>query len=207
VVRPVYGYCGNRRNRGVTGNSASAFDKIDKMSVWLVHGGIRMKDNKLFAVIILGLFLLSCGPKAYLWQGQYTSIQTIKEPKEDFLVDDYVVVGYDLFETNKEASIPYKFIVLKDEKKVAEFYLTGSVSVNYMLTLLNEGKHLYDISDASQKNKYYLEELGPRCKDAKHYLAKRERCVTYKSYNTMPSYKYVKSDVQTVLLGGEVESE
>ncbi|KPL15061.1 hypothetical protein AMJ74_02275 [candidate division WOR_3 bacterium SM1_77] len=166
-----------------------------------------MRDIKLCVIILLGIILLNCGPNKFLWQGQYTSIQTVKEPKEDFLVDDYIVVAYDLFENTKDVSIPYKFVVLKEEEQVAEFFLTDRPSVNYMNTLLKEGKDIYDISDMMQEGKYYLEEIGPRCEDAHDYLAKSKEYVTYKSYNTKPSYSYVKSDVVTVLLGGVVKSD
>lgn len=166
-----------------------------------------MRYTKFFVVIILGIFLFNCGPKKFFWQGQYTSIQTVKEPKEDFLVNDYIVVGYDLSETNKSVSIPYKFVVLQEEEKVSELFLIDRPSANYMNALMSEGKDIHDISDMMQEGKYYLEEMGPRCEDAQYYLAKSKEYVTYKSYTTMPSYKYVKSDVKTVLLGGIIESE
>lgn len=166
-----------------------------------------MKNTKLFIVILLGMFLLSCAPKKFLWQGQYTSIQTVKDPKEDFLVGDYIVIGYNLFETDKNVNIPYNFVVLEREIRVAEFFIINMTSPNYIHALLNGRKDIYDIPDIMQEDKYYLQEIGPRCEDAQYYLAKSERYVTYKSYNTMPSYEYAKSDVKTVLLGGIVESE
>ena len=166
-----------------------------------------MRDIRLCVIIVLEIVLLNCGPKRFLWQGQHIAIQTVKEPKEDFLVDGYIVVGYDLSESAKDASVPYKFVVLKEKEQVAEFFLIDRPSANYMNVLVKEGKDIYDISDMMEEEKYYLEETGPRCEDTQHYLAKSKEYVTHKSYSTKPSYSYVKSDVVTVLLGGAVTSD
>lgn len=46
---------------------------------------------------VLGLIVLmfsACAPKGALWQGEYITITTTEKPKEDFKVDDYIVISY-----------------------------------------------------------------------------------------------------------------
>ena len=135
-------------------------------------------DDGYTTYVMFGTIFSYCPPKAFSWQGKHIKIQTIEQPKEDFIVEDYVVVGYAPCEYQKDAKRLYKFALFQNGEQVHVITLDQH---DYMTTMY--------FLEAETGNSGGSNNMGMH--------------VTYKHYGFRPTYKQVKQDVITVLLGGK----
>jgi len=142
--------------------------------------------NRSLIYTICFIVFLHCAPKPFSWQGQYIRINTTEQPKEDFIVGDYIVIGYAPGEYKKNATRLYKFALIKNGQQV------GLITLDQ-----------YDFITTT----YFLEESGFNRNEPIHWLSSVGNHITYNMYQTRPTYEKIKQDVTTLLYGGELIPE
>ncbi|MGB3479758.1 MAG: hypothetical protein WBB67_11425 [bacterium] len=142
--------------------------------------------NRSLIHIICFIVFLHCAPKPFSWQGQYIKINTTEQPKEDFIVDDYIVIGYAPCVYKKNATRLYKFALIKNGQQVGLITLDQHDFITTM---------------------YYLEESDYSRNDKLYWISRTGNHITYNMYKTRPTYEKVKQDVTILLYGGELIPE
>lgn len=112
-------------------------------------------------ITLLEILLLSCAPKPFQWQGKYISINTTEQPKEDFIVGDYIVIAYAPCEYKKNPATLYKFALIMGGRQVGLIILE------------------YDDLCAALGNPYFLEENNVSRKIDCGWLSRIGNHVTY----------------------------
>jgi hypothetical protein len=132
-----------------------------------------MKQKHSVILILLSIVLLSGCAQSFLWKGQYLSIMTKDTPKEDFRVNNYIVISYAEIERKKNPSTLYQFAVIENGQQIR------------LITVdrLKVGGGLPDL---------YLEETDSK---GGHR--------TYTSYTTVPTYEEVKFKIIGILSEGK----
>ena len=93
----------------------------------IVHQGLQT------AILVL-ILLNSCVKKQFVvWQGQHADIETHEQPKEDFKVDDFIVVAYAPCEYDKDSDILYKFALTVEGKQIGLIYFEDASKYGYFL--------------------------------------------------------------------------
>jgi hypothetical protein len=138
------------------------------------------KPGRFIKVVALAAIVFgACAPQAFIWHGQYVAISTVKRPKEDFKVGNFVVIGYNI----KGSDSPYQFVIIEQGKQV------GLITLDYHSFLEPFGFQ------------YCLEEDNVRRSGTIPSLSTSGSHVTYQMYAVLPAYEKIKGDVITVLSG------
>ncbi|MFA5033212.1 MAG: hypothetical protein WC614_09340 [bacterium] len=145
--------------------------------------------------LLLTVVLLSgCGPKPFLWKGNYISINTAETPKEDFKAGNYIVISYAPVELNPKAKIPYKFGIVRENKQLALVLLKNHPNKKLGTKYSLEETRSFDNKKSSfplYSNEEYRALSFPLPFDEKYFI--------YKNYVTLPSYDTLKNDIMQVL--------
>jgi len=143
---------------------------------------------RLLQIVLTVAFLLSCAPKKFVWHGQHITIATAEHPREDFKAGEYIVVAYAPIEYKKNPDIVFRFSIYKDDNQVG---------------LISAKSHV-DWPVGTTKKMYLLEENN-FCRSNKiYYLIQNGDKLIYQIYEGLPTYKQIRGDVLTILLGGEL---
>lgn len=86
------------------------------------------------AILFIIISLNFCAKKPVIvWQGYHADIETHEQPKEDFKVNDYIVIAYAPCEYNENSKVLYKFALTLEGKQIALFYLEEASKYGYFL--------------------------------------------------------------------------
>jgi hypothetical protein len=143
-----------------------------------------MLKKSILSGVFLMIMVLNCATP-FVWQGQYIKINTTEQPKEDFVVGDYIIIAYAPCEYRKNATRLYKFALIQNGRQAGMIILDRS---DFILPV------------------YYLEESGYPPK-GNFRISGSANHVTYNQYKKPPDYEHVKGDVTTLILGGDLEPE
>jgi hypothetical protein len=144
--------------------------------------------KKIIALYILIVCVLVCCAQRKVWQGQYGTVAyTTTMPKEDFKVKNYIVVAYNIRETDKYSAVAYRFDVMERGEKIGALEVCDRSSEAAGLSM----------SQVDSEYKYFL--MAGETADA-HALglgiATRQ---IHRMYKEIPDYEKVKTDVINVL--------
>lgn len=136
--------------------------------------------------IFLAVILLNfCAKKqAIIWRGQHADIKTHEQPKEDFKVDDFIVIAYAPCEYDENSEVLYKFALTVEGKQIGLIYLEEASKYGYLLC------HEYF-------KKYYscIKDLSKFC------VTDYDTYVTFGLWRDKPEYKALKYEVITTVTG------
>jgi len=118
------------------------------------------------------------------WHGQYADVVTSEQPKEDFKVNDYIIVAYAPYEENKDSDVPYKFALTSDGKQVGLISLTELSGYGYLLR--------YEYFKGSTR---LIKNLS------KSLAYEGGNYVMYEIWRDMPEYKILKYKAITAVTG------
>ncbi|MDD2891287.1 MAG: hypothetical protein PHE49_11720 [bacterium] len=159
-----------------------------------------MRNAKL--LLLAALLLSGCGPKPFLWKGNYISINTAETPKEDFKAGDYILISYAPIELNPKVKIPYKFGIIKGNKQVALVLLKNHPNKKLGTKYSLEETRTSPIdNNLPYPSSLYSDKDKERIADMTSSLPFGEKYFIYKNYVTLPSYDTLKNDIMQVLTG------
>jgi hypothetical protein len=128
------------------------------------------------------IMILNCATP-HVWQGQFMRVSYTRfEPKEDFKVQNYVVVAFDMYKGNKFAHEFFRFDLYQSGKRVGNLTVCDRSTEDPMFGAANLGYNFYLIGGN-------LEGGNDRPIHAIH-----------RRYKDLPDYEKVKNDVKDVLI-------
>jgi TonB family protein len=137
------------------------------------------------AILLVMILLNSCAKKqAVIWQGQHADIETHEQPKEDFKVDDFIVVAYAPCEYDENSEVLYKFALTVEGKQIGLIYLEDASTYGYLFSHEYFKKYYFCIKDLS-----------------KFSVTDYDTYVTFGLWRDRPEYKALKYEVITAVTG------
>ncbi|MGB3477793.1 MAG: energy transducer TonB [bacterium] len=118
------------------------------------------------------------------WHGRYADIATLEQPKEDFKVNDYIIVAYAPCEEDEDSDELYKFALTLDGKQIGLIFLKKLFRDGYLIC------HNY-----FQENSDLVETIS------KSVTFENDRYITYEIYRDRPDYKALKYKAITAVTG------
>jgi len=135
-----------------------------------------------YAGLFLSAVTINCMSQQ-TWQGQFMKISYTRfEPKEDFKVQNYVVVTFDMYRGNKFVHEFFRFDLYQGGKRVGNLTVCDRSSEDPMFGAANSGY------------KYYL--IGGDFEGGND----RPIHAIHRRYIDLPDYEKVKNDVKEVLI-------
>lgn len=125
----------------------------------------------------LVLLLASCSPKTFIYEGEHVKMRVAQTPCGEFVVDDLVVVAFDLGDKAVGSYDIYQFAVLMGKVQIRDIYLSW-------------------LEYEEEQGEYLLYE----------YIEVYDRLLIYKTYNIRPDYREIRAWIPFILRG-QVEPE
>lgn len=118
------------------------------------------------------------------WHGQYADVATPEQPKEDFKVNDYIVIAYAPCEKEEVSDVLYKFALTLDGKQIGLIYLKELFRQGYLFCY-----------------KYFQENTDLVKSNSKSFVSENGSYVTYEIWRDRPDYKALKYKTITAVTG------
>jgi len=140
----------------------------------------------LWITILLVVILLNfCAKKqSVIWHGQHADVATHEQPKEDFKVNNVIIVSYAPCEHDENSKILYKFALTVDGEQIGLIYLEEVSKYGYLLCCEYFKKNSSLIKDKSQ-----------------FLVSEYDSYVTFELWRDRPEYKTLKYKVITAVTG------
>lgn len=140
----------------------------------------------LWITILLVVILLNfCAKKqTVIWHGQHADVATHEQPKEDFKVNDYIIIAYAPCEYEENTDVLYKFALTVDGKQIGLIYLEEVSKYGYLLCC-----------EYFKKNSACIKDI-PR-----FFISYYDSYVTFTLWRDRPEYRALKYEVITNITG------
>lgn len=135
----------------------------------------------LFVVILLNF----CAKKqTVIWHGQHADVATHEQPKEDFKVNDYIIIAYAPCEHEENPDVLYKFALTVEGKQIGLIYLEEVSKYGYLLCC-----------EYFKKNSACIKNIS------RFFISYYDSYVTFTLWRDRPEYKALKYEVITNVVG------
>lgn len=135
----------------------------------------------LFVVLLLNF----CAKKqTVIWHGQHADVATHEQPKEDFKVNDFIVVAYAPCEYEENPDVLYKFALTVEGKQIGLIYLEEVSKYGYLLCY-----------EYFKKNHAFIKDIS------KFFVSDYNSYMTFSLWRDRPEYRALKYEVITAVTG------
>jgi len=133
--------------------------------------------QSLWITILLVVILLNfCARKqTVIWHGQHADVATHEQPKEDFKVNDFIVVAYAPCEYDEDSDVLYKLALTVEGKQFGLIYLEKLSKYGYLLCYEYFKENSACIKDISQ-----------------FFVSEYDSYVAFELWRDRPEYKALK---------------